>query len=94
MNYCHGLYRWPKPTLRFGLPIWLSGKVWELYTAQSQMEWAFRVRTYNVVPRDSPIFTHASSGDVDALKDILQHRRGSVFDRNEDGETALDVRRG
>jgi hypothetical protein len=88
----HGTSR--KPVLRLGLPIWLCGKVWELYTAQSQTEWAFRLRTYNVIPHDSPIFRHARSGDVDALKDILQRRRGSVFDRNDEGETALHVRRG
>lgn len=56
------------------------------------MEWAFRLRTYNIISRQSLIFTYAERGDVNGLKILLQSNQGSVFDCDENGTTALHVR--
>ncbi|KAK2754504.1 hypothetical protein FQN54_006905 [Arachnomyces sp. PD_36] len=76
-------------TFRVALPVWLSGKVWEAYTARSQTEWVFRMRTYNIIPKDSQILRCAGRGDIDGLKYLLRQGQGSVLDCDEDGVTAL-----
>ncbi|KAK2783497.1 hypothetical protein FQN52_009617 [Onygenales sp. PD_12] len=78
-----------KPALRVKLPTWLGWKVCEIFTSRAQIEWAFRFRTYNIIPRDSLIFKYAAEGDLDGLDDLLRSREGSVFDCDPDGDTAL-----
>ncbi|KAK2753517.1 hypothetical protein FQN54_007907 [Arachnomyces sp. PD_36] len=78
-----------RPAFRAALPTWLSGKVWEVYTAKSQVEWAFRMRIYNIIPCDSLIFQYAKDGNVDGLKYLLHHEQRSIFDCDSEGQNAL-----
>ncbi|KAK2789551.1 hypothetical protein FQN53_001670 [Emmonsiellopsis sp. PD_33] len=80
-----------KPALRMKLPTWLGWKVCEIYASRAQIEWAFRLRTYNIIPGDSLIFKCAEDGDVDGLDNLLRSREGSVFDCGPDGSTALHL---
>ncbi|KAK2742285.1 hypothetical protein FQN55_007954 [Onygenales sp. PD_40] len=80
-----------KPALRMKLPTWLGWKVCEIYASRAQIEWAFRLRTYNIIPSDSLIFKCAEDGDVDGLDNLLRSREGSVFDCGPNGATALHV---
>jgi hypothetical protein len=79
------------PILRFPSPIWLSGKVWELYSYRAQTEWSFYLRTYNVISRDSLIFQYAKDGNVSGIQDLLQRNLASVSDCDDIGRTALYV---
>jgi hypothetical protein len=80
-----------KPALRLALPLALSGKVWEFYTAKAQNEWAFRFRTYNIISESLLIFEYAEKGNVDGLKSLLQCNQASVFDCDDTGRTVLHV---
>ena len=49
------------------------------------------IRIINIVPSTSRIFSHASDGDVDGLKNVLRQGIGSPMDMGSEGEIPLLV---
>lgn len=74
------------------LPSWLTRRTWELSVAQFPNGWVTGLRTFNLVPNDSPLFMACSEGRSDLIKEILISNRGSVYDQDEEGLTPLHVR--
>ena len=78
-------------TYRIKLPQWLSNRVWEINIAQRQNGWDHKLRTYNVVSGDSPLFIACRRGDVEAVRQLFSSGQASPFDIDEHGQTALFV---
>ena len=80
-------------TYRSKLPLWLSNRVWEINIAQQHNGWDHKLRTYNVVALDSPLFRACLNGDIETVRRLFSFRQASPFDINEYGWTALFVSR-
>ncbi|KAL9095830.1 MAG: hypothetical protein Q9165_001827 [Trypethelium subeluteriae] len=70
--------------IRIDLPRWLSNRVWEFAISESQSSWGATLYTYNLVPRDSPIFRCCRSGDIDAMKRLIRSGEASLLDTTKD----------
>ncbi|KAI1617598.1 hypothetical protein EDD36DRAFT_413314 [Exophiala viscosa] len=68
--------------------LWL-GKRFEIIRDRAGGMSTFTFRTYNILPRDAPVFFLARRGDVAGLQALFQRRDGTIFDRDENGQTLL-----
>lgn len=80
-----------KVVYKLQLPSWLHSRAYELVYTHSTNIWTTQFRVYNTVPADSPFLLACSSGDYEAVREIIAVDPAHVFDQNERGETALHV---
>lgn len=66
--------------LRFCLPYWLYGQVWEAEILRPQLSLSMELRTYNLVPDRSEIFNFCKLGDLDAMQKLLRSGRAGILD--------------
>ncbi|KAL2036086.1 hypothetical protein VTO58DRAFT_102004 [Aureobasidium pullulans] len=78
-----------KVVYKLQLPSWLHSRAYELVYTHSTNIWTTQFRVYNTVPADSPFLLACSSGDYEAVREIIAVDPAHVFDQNERGETAL-----
>ena len=57
----------------------------------SQAGCAFAIRPVRSVPYDTPLFRFSTTGNVDAVRGIIQHSEGFIDDVDPNGSTALHV---
>ncbi|TVY26033.1 hypothetical protein LHYA1_G005479 [Lachnellula hyalina] len=75
-------------------PRWipLMSRVLEISGSKAPSGWDFSIRTYNVVPLDSPVMQFARRGELSKLQGLITEGKASLLDRSEYGETLLNVR--
>jgi len=74
------------------LPNWLNHAAWEFAGYKAYSGWKFHLDTFRILPKDSPVFNYAKSGNIEGLQLLLSKRQASPFDRDsEQGKTALHV---
>ena len=69
---------------------WLRKRV-ELLQIRASGASFFGIKTYNIIPSDSPIFDAVREGDVAAIQRIFQDKHASMYDRDQWGNTLLLV---
>ncbi|KAH6977394.1 hypothetical protein BKA56DRAFT_588231 [Ilyonectria sp. MPI-CAGE-AT-0026] len=72
LNYC----------ARLQLPRWITNKAWDIMVAPGPN---ISLRTYSVVPHDSPIFECVKTGDVDKMLDLFRQGTASPLDVDQYG---------
>lgn len=75
----------------FVIPSWFSNRVWRIAATRASCGWDFRVRTYTVRPRDSPIFQCITQGDLDGVRRLIANGEASPLDCQEEGQTLFGV---
>lgn len=77
---------------RLSLPRWMTTKVIEVAGTRAPSGWNCMLRSYNVIPRNSPAIRCALCGNLQGLQDLFTARQASPFDQVEDtGLTILYV---
>jgi len=78
---------------QFRPPSWFTyaSRAWELFGYRTDFGWMFTLRTYNIVPSESPILQHVQRGDVEEIQRLFGERKASPFDRDPNDFTLLDV---
>ncbi|KAK5552780.1 hypothetical protein LTR46_009195 [Exophiala xenobiotica] len=65
---------------RFAFPAWLSTRVWHVAFVGAQSGWNIQFRTYNVVQDDALVFRCAYSGNLPALRRLIDSGEASPLD--------------
>lgn len=65
-------------TLR--LPKQICRRVWDAAVMVNQFGWTFDLRTYNLVPYDSPIFYFCEIGDLATVQRLLLDGEAGILD--------------
>lgn len=65
---------------RLSTPTWLGRTVWELAIARAISGWTFSLRSWRVVPFETPAAQACFRGDVLLLQEVLDRREASPFD--------------
>ena len=78
---------------QYRAPTWLVNRAWRIQAVKASSGWTFKPRTMNIVPSNSKLFEYAETGDVKGLQDLFTKQEASPFDCNDDGSTALHVRK-
>lgn len=73
---------------------WLVSKLWLISVSRSQAGWDANIRTWNVVPSNSPIFRLARKGDLRGIQRLVDSGQASPFDVDEYGENIAQVSNG
>jgi hypothetical protein len=63
------------------LPSWITSKVLELGGMRAPSGWNWMLRTYNVVPIDSKVYSFVRDGDIKSLQDLFASGEASPFDQ-------------
>jgi len=71
-------HRLIKPTLK--TPTWLSRTVWEMAIDRAISGWTFSLRSYSLVPLESPLVNACIVGDVALVQRSFDMREASPFD--------------
>jgi hypothetical protein len=66
--------------LRVILPRWFVNCVWELGVHEADGVWTTQIWTVNVRPRHAVVFEYVRSGDVEAVRELLQSGKLSMRD--------------
>jgi hypothetical protein len=66
--------------LRVNLPRWFVNCVWELGVHQADGVWTTQIWPVNVRPSSAVVFDYVSSGDVEAVRELLQSGKLSMRD--------------
>jgi hypothetical protein len=66
--------------LRVSLPHWFSNCVWELGVHQADGVWSAQIWPINVRPESAVVFDYVKSGDVEAVRELLQSGQLSMRD--------------
>lgn len=73
---------------RISLPSWLTRRltrrVWDFAVTQSHGYWTLTFKTYNDVCWLSPIAQSCMYGDLEAVQELIQEGRASIFDYDSD----------
>lgn len=77
---------------QYRAPTWLMNRAWEVQVSKATSGWTFRPRTFNVLPRWSPIFMYARGGRIEYIQELFQEKESSIYDCDENGWTLLHVR--
>ena len=80
-----------KDRLSFRTPTWLTSRVWDIRVREACSGWTLGLSTYNIRPRDTPVFGYVAKGDLQSLQRVFDNGEASPFDRTPDGETLLHV---
>jgi hypothetical protein len=78
---CESTKRPKARTYRLGLPNWLTDCVWEFAVQSSANVWTVQVYNINIRPRRCYVFDVVSSGDVKAVRELLEFGQLSLRDR-------------
>lgn len=76
---------------RLQLPWWLAQKAWDFQAYRSYDGWKIQLTPWCTRPFDSIVFDYAIVGDTDGLLAAIAKKEGSLYDRDPDGDTLLDV---
>jgi hypothetical protein len=63
--------------------------VWEFSVNKANQGWNISLRSYNIRPRDAPIFKAISNGDLSQVRELLQSGGASIWDRDYSGDGVL-----
>jgi hypothetical protein len=66
--------------MRVSLPRWLVNCVWELGVHQADGVWAAQIWAVNLRPESALVFDYVRSGDVEAVRELLQSGQLSMRD--------------
>ncbi len=72
-------------------PSWLINRLWRIQAVKASFGWSFHLRTYNIVPWNSPVFALARKNSVKGLQELFNKKEASPFDCNENDMTLLLV---
>ena len=72
-------------------PAWLVNRAWAFHAVRARNGWDCYFRQYNIIPTDSPVFKHASLGNVTGLLELFDKNQASPWDCSEKGWTPLHV---
>jgi len=75
-------------------PRWipLISRVLEISGSKAPSGWDFSIRTYNVVPVNSPVMVFARHGELSKLQGLITEGKASILDRDEFDRDLLSVR--
>ena len=65
---------------QFGFPAWLSSRVWDVALVGAQSGWNIQIRTYHLVPHDSPIFKYCEAGYLPGVRRLIESGKASPLD--------------
>jgi hypothetical protein len=74
------------------LPNWLAQYSLQINVCKSAHSWTVNLKPYRIVPRKSELFDAILQGEFEKFRRFFDSRQASVYDRDEDGRTALHVR--
>lgn len=72
-------------------PSWLSQTVYELCAAPV-CGWTCNLRSYSIFPAESEVTRIIEKGDLDSVRELFNSGKVSLFDRDSEGHSLLDVR--
>lgn len=72
-------------------PSWLTQRAWDIVASNSYSGFKLCLKAYSIVPHNALVFQCARLGDIDGLLDLFNKKLASPFDRNEYGESLIDV---
>jgi hypothetical protein len=72
-------------------PAWLVNRAWKFHATKVYNGWDFNIRQYNVIPRESLVFSYAVDGNVKGLQELFDTRQASPLDCDDQGLTPLHV---
>lgn len=61
-------------------PTWLSRTIWEISVDRAISGWTISLRSYSLVPSESPLFHACWSGDTAFLQRLFDMKEASPFD--------------
>lgn len=64
-------------------PWWLVNQVWRIQAVKASYGWKFCPRTYNVIPRSSPVLECIRTNNVEGLQSLFTKREASFDDCDE-----------
>jgi hypothetical protein len=71
--------------LRVSLPHWFVNCVWELGLHEADGVWTTQIWSVNVRPSTAVVFEYVQSGDVEAVRELLQSGQLSIRDHMDCG---------
>jgi hypothetical protein len=81
-----------KPVFKMTTPEWLSSTICQLEVRRSIVGLYVFMRTYGIVPRNSPVFEACDRGDVECMQRLFDSGLASPFDKDGDGFSLWKVR--
>jgi hypothetical protein len=78
-------------SIHLNLPRWFLARRYDLCFKKSRQGWDHSLRSYRVIPYDSPVFHYCMAGDVEGLQKLFTSNQSSPFDMDKDGRTPLHV---
>jgi hypothetical protein len=73
------------------LPHWLAQYSLQISVCRAAQDWSLNLKPYRTVPRDSKMELAIHRTDFDELRHLIDSGQATVFDRDENGSTALHV---
>jgi hypothetical protein len=77
--------------LRVSLPRWFMNCVWELGVHEADGVWTTQIWTVNVRPYQAVVFDYVRSGDVEAVRELLQSGQLSMRDHEHYGSRSRSL---
>ncbi|KAH6880109.1 hypothetical protein B0T10DRAFT_551826 [Thelonectria olida] len=75
---------------RFQLPLWLTGKVWDLQARRSYGGWKFQLTPWCTRSFNDDVFRYAHRGETEKLLEAFEANEASLYDCTSAGENLLD----
>ena len=72
-------------------PSWMTRKAWEAYCRQTNGEWKFIFRAYNVVEEHSPILCCIRENDIAGIQNLFARKEATPYDKSMEGKPLLWV---
>lgn len=69
-----------KLRVTFRLPDWLCRRIWDFAVVDTQCTRSMLIRTYNIVPQDSPVIRHCINGDLTNLRMLIESGKATPLD--------------
>jgi hypothetical protein len=66
---------------RIWFPTWFSNRVWEIQSQKAYSGWDFKLRTYNIVSRNSEIVDAIRHDNIEHMRRLFIEKQASPFDR-------------
>jgi hypothetical protein len=73
------------------LPRWLAQYSLQISVCRAAQNWTLNLKPYRTVPQNNELWTTIIYGDYDKLRQLIDSRQATVFDRNLFGFTPLHV---
>ena len=76
---------------RYRAPSWLINKAWDIQATRVFSGWNIKLRSYNVIPGTSAVFSYIKNRNLAGNKNLFSSREASPFDIDSNGKSLVWV---